>query len=180
MQTPPVPDDESLRLAAIERYKLGGIGREAAFDHVTRLAADLFDVPISLVSIVGSDMQCFRGACGLDSSGTPRDVAFCAFAILDPDVTVVRDASTDPRFADNPPCRRRALHSLLCRRPAKTWRAGCRHPLHHRQPSAPIQRSRAPAAGRPGPDRRRYDRIARRGASPGRTTKGRSKRSDSF
>lgn len=102
MQTPPVPDDESLRLAAIERYKLGGIGREAAFDHVTRLAADLFDVPISLVSIVGSDMQCFRGACGLDSSGTPRDVAFCAFAILDPDVTVVRDASTDPRFADNP------------------------------------------------------------------------------
>ena len=98
----PMPEDEELRLAAIERYKLGGIGREAAFDHVTRLAADLFDVPISLVSIVGSDMQCFRGACGLDSSGTPRDVAFCAFAIMDPHVTVVRDASIDPRFANNP------------------------------------------------------------------------------
>lgn len=98
---PPVPFDESLRLAAVERYKLAGIGREAAFDHVTQLAADMFDVPISLVSIVGSDMQCFRGACGLEASGTSRDVAFCAFAILGDDVMVVPDATMDPRFAEN-------------------------------------------------------------------------------
>ncbi|MBN8845069.1 MAG: PAS-domain containing protein [Sphingomonadales bacterium] len=100
--TIPIPDDEDLRLAAVERYKLGGIGREPAFDHITRLAAELFDVPMSVVSIIGSDMQCFRGACGLDSDGTPRDVAFCAFAILDPEVTVVPDAIDDPRFANNP------------------------------------------------------------------------------
>lgn len=99
---PPIPFDETLRLAAVERYKLTGIGREAAFDHVTQLAADLFDVPMSVVSIVGSDMQCFRGACGLDASGTPRDVAFCAFAILGDEVMVVPDARQDPRFAENP------------------------------------------------------------------------------
>lgn len=99
---PPVPPDEANRLAAVERYKLGGIGREKEFDNITRFAAELFGVPISLVSIVGSDMQCFRGACGMDSSGTPRDIAFCAFAILDPDVTVVEDATLDARFARNP------------------------------------------------------------------------------
>lgn len=97
-----IPSDEALRLAAVERYKLGGIGREPAFDRVTRFAAELFDVPMSVVSIIGSDMQCFRGACGLDSDGTPRDVAFCAFAIMDPEVTVVTDATKDPRFASNP------------------------------------------------------------------------------
>jgi len=97
-----IPGDEALRLAAIERYKLSGIGREAAFDRIARLTASLFKVPVSLVSIVGSEMQCFRGACGLDVSGTPRDIAFCAFAILDSDVTVVPDAMEDPRFAHNP------------------------------------------------------------------------------
>lgn len=99
---PPVPPDETHRLDAIERYKLGGIGREAPFDRVTRLAANLFDVPISLVSIVGSDMQCFRGACGFDATGTPRDRAFCAFAILNEQVMVVPDTAHDDRFARHP------------------------------------------------------------------------------
>ncbi|ODP37114.1 GAF domain-containing sensor histidine kinase [Sphingomonas turrisvirgatae] len=99
---PPIPASEAHRLAAIERYKLGGIGREAAFDRVTRLAADLFDMPISLVSIVGSDAQCFRGACGMDSTGTARDVAFCAFAILGDEVMVVPDTHRDDRFVRHP------------------------------------------------------------------------------
>ncbi len=98
----PVPANEAHRLRAIERYRLEGIGREPAFDRVTRLAADLFDVPIALVSIVGSDMQCFRGACGMDATGTPRDQAFCAFAILGEDVMVVPDTHADPRFARHP------------------------------------------------------------------------------
>lgn len=100
--TPPIPANEAHRLRAIEQYKLGGIGREPAFDRVTQLAADLFDVPMALVSIVGSDMQCFRGACGMDSTGTPRDQAFCAFAILGDQVMVVPDTYLDPRFARHP------------------------------------------------------------------------------
>ena len=44
----PLPPDEAHRLRAIDRYKLGGIGREAAFDRVTQLAADLFDVPVEV------------------------------------------------------------------------------------------------------------------------------------
>lgn len=99
---PPIPADEADRLQALDHYRLGGIGRERPFDHLTQFAANLFDVPISLVSIVGSDTQCFRGACGLDETHTSRDVAFCAFAILQPDVMVVKDAAKDPRFRANP------------------------------------------------------------------------------
>jgi len=97
-----IPDDEADRLRTIERYNLGGVGREAAFDNITQLASAIFSVPISLVSIVDSDAQCFRGATGLDVPGTSRDIAFCAFAILDQDVMVVEDAREDPRFRDNP------------------------------------------------------------------------------
>lgn len=102
MISPPLPANEAERLAAIERYKLVGLGREPAFDRVTNLASTLFDVPMALVSIVGADMQCFRGACGIDSSGTERDLAFCAFAILGDEVMVVPDAREDERFHDNP------------------------------------------------------------------------------
>lgn len=98
----PWPEDEADRLRAIERYRLGGIGREPAFDHLTQLAAALFSVPISLVTVVSADVQCFRGACGLTSTGTPREVAFCSFAILSDEVMVVSDACRDPRFRDNP------------------------------------------------------------------------------
>ncbi len=99
---PPRPQNEEARIAAIERYRLTGLGREPAFDHVTALAARLFDAPMSVVSIVGEDEQCFRGAVGVDVEGTPRDIAFCSFAILGDDVMVVEDATDDARFRTNP------------------------------------------------------------------------------
>ncbi|WP_207791115.1 GAF domain-containing sensor histidine kinase [Allosphingosinicella flava] len=102
MIAPPLPEDEDARLAAVERYGLSAPGREPAFDRATRIAARLFDVPIGLVSIVTADEQSFRGACGLDVPATPREIAFCAYAIHGKDVFVVEDAGADPRFRGNP------------------------------------------------------------------------------
>lgn len=98
----PIPHDEPERLAALARYHLDGPGREPAFDHAVQLAAETFGVPISLISIVGADLQCFKGNHGLGADQTPRDIAFCSHAILRDDVLVVEDALDDPRFADNP------------------------------------------------------------------------------
>jgi PAS domain-containing protein len=89
-------------MEAVARYRLGGLGREPIFDHIAQLASDLFDVPMSVVSIIDADMQCFRGACGLDDDSTSRDLAFCAFTILGDGIMVVPDATLDPRFRTNP------------------------------------------------------------------------------
>lgn len=102
MITARLPDNEVVRLDAIARYRLDGPGQEPAFDHAVQLAVNTFDVPISLISIVGTDLQCFKGKVGLDADETARDISFCSHAIVSDDLFVIEDALNDERFADNP------------------------------------------------------------------------------
>jgi phosphoribosyl 1,2-cyclic phosphodiesterase/CheY-like chemotaxis protein len=99
---PPVPEDEERRLAALRGLGILDTQPEERFDRLTRLVAALFDVPIALVSLVDSDRQWLKSCYGLATRETPREVSFCAHAILRREVMVVPDALRDPRFADNP------------------------------------------------------------------------------
>src|SRR4051794_182566 len=94
--------DEDRRLATIEAYALLDTPPEAAFDRLTALAAELFSVPISLITIIDRERQWFKSHHGFTVSESPREISFCAHTILSPDVMVVEDAERDPRFANNP------------------------------------------------------------------------------
>jgi signal transduction histidine kinase len=94
--------EEADRQGAIARFRLGGLGREPAFDHVTTLAANMFGMPLSVVTVLGQERQYFGGACGLDLTHTSREVAFCDYAVRQPGVMVVSDARADARFSSNP------------------------------------------------------------------------------
>ena len=95
--------NEAERLATLYKYGVLDTDFEERFDRLTRLAAAVFDTPISLISLVDRDRQWFKSAIGLNVRQTPRDIAFCAHAILDDqEVFVVRDAGSDARFANNP------------------------------------------------------------------------------
>lgn len=94
--------DESARLARLRACEILDTPPEESFERVTRLAAQLFDVPIAAVSLVDVDRQWFKSITGLTARQTSREVAFCAHAILGREVMEVRDATQDPRFADNP------------------------------------------------------------------------------
>lgn len=98
----PLPDDEPARLDALRRYGILDTDHEDAFDDIARLAADICQTPVALVSFVDSDRQWFKARVGFSSRETSRDVSFCAHAILQPGPSVVRDALDDPRFKDNP------------------------------------------------------------------------------
>ena len=96
------PPDESRRLRSLEQLQILDTPPEEAFDALVRAAASVTGSPISLISLVDADRQWFKANLGLpDASETPREVAFCAHAILDDGLFEVPDASADPRFADN-------------------------------------------------------------------------------
>jgi two-component system, sensor histidine kinase len=97
-----VPENERERLVALRGYRILDTGPEECFDRLTRLAARLFGKEIALVSLVDEARQWFKSRHGLDATEMPREIAFCAHAILTHGVMVVEDASADPRFADNP------------------------------------------------------------------------------
>ena len=100
--TAPLPDTEDARLAALRQCRMLDTAPDADFDDITRLAAHVCGVPIAAVSLIDTERQWFKSILGLDTRETPRDVAFCAHTILQPNVLEVPDAWTDERFADNP------------------------------------------------------------------------------
>jgi diguanylate cyclase (GGDEF)-like protein len=102
MQAPDIPLDEARRLAALYATRLLGTSPEDAFDRITRMAARLLKMPISLVSLVDKDIQWFKSRCGFSPAESPRAISFCGHAILEHEPLVVPDALLDPRFADNP------------------------------------------------------------------------------
>jgi hypothetical protein len=97
-----IPETEARRLAAVRSLEILDTPPEERFDRFTRMATRLFNVPVSLISLVDENRQWFKSRTGVQIDETPRNLSFCAHAILEPRPLVVPDALLDERFATNP------------------------------------------------------------------------------
>lgn len=102
MQSAPLTPGETRRLDILESLCVLDTPADPVLDGIVRAAAQLTGCPVSLMSLVDERRQWFKARHGLDVQETPRELAFCAHAILQPDVFEVSDARRDARFADNP------------------------------------------------------------------------------
>jgi GAF domain-containing protein len=97
----PIPSNEVARLEALKDYRILDTAAEAPYDDIAALAAHICQVPVAMISLVDESRQWFKSKLGLTQQETPRDVAFCAHAILQSEPLIVRDALKDQRFADS-------------------------------------------------------------------------------
>ncbi|ARJ41680.1 GGDEF domain-containing protein [Pantoea alhagi] len=102
MKTPEIPANEAQRLDALHALKILNTPAEERFDRLTRLARRLFNVSVSVVSLLDAEHQWFKSKDGISVTHTTRDISFCGHTILQDDVMVVENACDDPRFHDNP------------------------------------------------------------------------------
>jgi predicted Ser/Thr protein kinase len=98
----PLPHDEARRLELLASCRIVDSEPEDEFDDIAQIAARLCDAPIAIVTFVDESRQWFKAKVGLAINETPRKISFCAHALEASRPLVVRDATLDPRFADNP------------------------------------------------------------------------------
>ncbi|AHF65873.1 putative bifunctional diguanylate cyclase/phosphodiesterase [Pseudomonas cichorii] len=97
----PLPLNETQRLLRITELCVLENTVDDVFEEIVAMTAEFFQAPIVLISIVDEHRQWFRARVGLQAQETPRDVSFCAYAILTDASLEVVDATLDERFKDN-------------------------------------------------------------------------------
>ena len=95
-------EEEERRLKALAEYRILGTNPESCYDDITKMAASICDVPISLMTLVDRDKQWFKSKVGLEIKETKRDWSFCTHAIQENTPLIIEDAFQDERFINNP------------------------------------------------------------------------------
>ncbi len=99
---PPIPLNEHARMELLRQYNILDTAAEPAFDEITAHAAEICQMPISLLSFVDRDRAWFKSHHGLDMREMARDISFCAHAICQQDLYAAPDLLADERFSHNP------------------------------------------------------------------------------
>jgi hypothetical protein len=95
--------NEAERVAALRRYDILDTPADDAFDAVTRLATQLLDVPIAVVTIVDADRVWHKSRIGIDAEEVDRNISLCA--VTDPGhgrAWSISDVRNDDRLRENP------------------------------------------------------------------------------
>ncbi|WP_322410354.1 GAF domain-containing SpoIIE family protein phosphatase [Microbacterium invictum] len=94
--------DDDRRQRAIEALGLLDTRPDERVDRVTRLAQEIFGVPMVSVTLLDRDRQWRKSQIGLGGDEAPREGAFCDMTVRQGGTLIVEDASVDEYFATNP------------------------------------------------------------------------------
>lgn len=103
MHASPHPRNEE-RLRTLYSYEILDTDREAPFDEIVALVAEICGCAISVINLIDSERQWFKAEVGLNANETPLATSLCSHVILQDSFVEINDTLSDPRMADNPLC----------------------------------------------------------------------------
>ncbi|QBE66168.1 sensor domain-containing phosphodiesterase [Pseudoduganella lutea] len=92
---------EGARLEALRKLDLLDTPPSEAFDRITRMAAQMFNLPVAAVSLTDSDRQWFKSRVGVDHWSIPRLQAPCGAVAETAEFVVIPDLLEDPGYRDS-------------------------------------------------------------------------------
>lgn len=98
-----IPADEKKRLEKLEGYKILDSPPEAAFNYIAAMAAERFNTPIALISMVDKYRVWYKASIGMNNlQEVPRNESLCSLVVLQDAVTVFTNALEEPCLLVNP------------------------------------------------------------------------------
>lgn len=96
------PDTHFLRLDALRRLQALDSPTEERFIRITRMARNMFDVPIALISFEDNEDGWAKPCYGLNIHEPLPNISFCKKGFLKENMLVIEDTTKDPLYANNP------------------------------------------------------------------------------
>ncbi|PSJ40452.1 putative bifunctional diguanylate cyclase/phosphodiesterase [Allosphingosinicella deserti] len=90
---------EAARLDVLRQLNLLDTPPSESFDRITRMAAQVFGLPVAAVSLTDHDRQWFKSRVGIDHWSIPRETAPCAEVALTRQTLVLPDLLEDECYA---------------------------------------------------------------------------------
>lgn len=92
---------EQDRLFALRQLNLLDTPPSESFDRITRMASQLFDLPISAVSLTDENRQWFKSRVGVDHWEIPRETAPCANVCATSQTLIIPDLLTSDYYRNS-------------------------------------------------------------------------------
>ncbi len=99
---PQPPSDHSIRMNALKDVHLLDTPAQEIYDDLRRLAQDIAQTPMAMISLLDEHRQWFLSQHGMAVNESSRSMAFCANAILKDQLMEVHDTQEDDRFREHP------------------------------------------------------------------------------
>jgi two-component system sensor histidine kinase VicK len=90
---------EQPRIQALDRYELAEMPHDPAMDDIARLAAQLCNAPVGIVSLIDEGQVLIPGRYGIDIETAPRNSMPCETTVSGDGIYQIPDARRDPSYA---------------------------------------------------------------------------------
>jgi PAS domain S-box-containing protein len=92
--------DEIKRIHALEEYEALAAPPDQALDDIVRLASQISNAPLAMITLVGGDRLYFRSVLGAEIADAPRGNLPFEDVLLSEDVYEISDARLDPAYPE--------------------------------------------------------------------------------